>query len=139
MSQKGNANLHFTVLSRAQESDYSDCSGEKHLERDDSRLSFDRFPARFELTGGLAQHKKRAGQRPALVNNSVALGNPLVKESDELLASTWLLELSYRLCFNLTNTFASHFENVPHFFQGVTVAIPKTISELDDLSFAITQ
>jgi len=58
MSQKGNANLHFTVLSRAQESDYSDCSGEKHLEKDDSRLSFNRFPARFELTGGLAQHKK---------------------------------------------------------------------------------
>lgn len=63
----------------------------------------------------------------------------LVEETNKLLASTRLLKLTYGLRLNLANTFAGHLKDMPHFFQGVAVAIPETISQFDDLAFAIAQ
>ena len=63
----------------------------------------------------------------------------LVKEPDEFLATAWLLKLTNGFGFNLTNPLASYFEDVPDFFQGVAVAITKSVSELDNFAFTITQ
>ncbi len=62
----------------------------------------------------------------------------LVEEADEILAATGLLELAYRFGFDLANTLPGHFEDMAHFLQRVAVAVAQTISQLDDLAFAVT-
>ena len=63
----------------------------------------------------------------------------LVQKAHQVLTAAGLLQLANRFGFDLTNALASHFENVAHFFERITVTIAKSITQLDDLTFAITK
>ncbi len=78
-----------------------------------------------------------AGKQPVAPNSSFEFYQALVEEPDEFLAAGRLLELTDSLGFDLTDTLASHFENVAHFLQGVAVAVAQAVAKLDNLAFAV--
>jgi hypothetical protein len=63
----------------------------------------------------------------------------LIEESNEFLGSAWLLKLSNCFGFDLTDTFASHFEDVSDFFEGVAVSITESVAEFDDFAFSVAE
>ena len=62
---------------------------------------------------------------------------PLVQETDEFLAATGLLKFTHCLGFDLANTFTSYFENMPYFFQGITVTVTQPVPQLDDFTLSV--
>ena len=56
-------------------------------------------------------------------SRSGGFSSTLVKEADELLAATWLLQLADGLRLDLTDALAGHFKDVAHFLQGVAVTV----------------
>ena len=65
--------------------------------------------------------------------------NNLVEKTDQFLAASWLLELSDRLGLNLPDAFSRDLENVADFLERVAVGITQTVTELDNLSLAVTE
>ena len=54
-----------------------------------------------------------------------------------MLAADGVLQLAHRLGFDLADSLPRDLEDPPHLFQGVGVAVPQTISQANNLAFAI--
>ena len=63
----------------------------------------------------------------------------LIEEPDEFLTAAGLLQFADGLGFDLPDAFSRHFENVTDFFQRIAVAIPQTVTQLDDFAFAVAE
>ena len=50
-----------------------------------------------------------------------------------------VLKFLQRLAFDLTNSFASHFEDTTGLFKRIAVAGPQTLAQLDNFAFAVGQ
>src|SRR5262249_59779984 len=84
-----------------------------------------------------AKKKRRRSIGPA-VGWSRAAELP-VEEALELATSHRMLELAYRLGFDLADAFAGHLEDAAHFFQRVRVAVAQAVPQFNDLALAVRQ
>jgi hypothetical protein len=61
----------------------------------------------------------------------------VVEETFEPAGTHGMLELAYRFCLNLPDSLAGDFKDSADFFQRISVAVPDSVSQLDNLAFAV--
>lgn len=68
---------------------------------------------------------------------SVRLRRFVVEESFELAGPDGMLQFPYCFCLNLSDPLTGDLEDSAHLFERVGVAVPDSVSQLDDFAFAI--
>ena len=61
----------------------------------------------------------------------------MVQETLEFASADGVLEFSYGLGLDLSDAFACNFEDSADFFERICVAVADSVSQLDNLAFAI--
>ena len=61
----------------------------------------------------------------------------MVHESFEFAGADGVLEFAYRFCLDLPDSLAGNFEDSADFLQGIRIAVTDSVSQLDNLAFAI--